>query len=861
MLTHEQTIGFIGLLATAAATVLRTRTRGSGRELFLAPPLLAAIYVFLMLSRPEESTFWFPELGDLGNALPYWAVANGCTFILTVLGVYALLVGGLSERRELMVLDSMLFAAAYIVLIFAPWMGETLPLYPSRMDALYILVTSLGLGAGMASARVFLEKPEPSIPALGLVLLIPSLLVETWRYVSTGHVQTSAPSLVALAFLLSLIYSGLGFGAALRRLSFLAIGLMLISTMPLMEAGTAQILTSKQALAPSVLALAHVVFIGWGILVRRVGMPSGGAREWSPVSVSLAAAGMFMALKPLAGSHPVAGLIDAAIYVSLVVAAASAPLAFSSLRLPAWLHVAAVAAASALATAARLAGWAPTYRAAGALLVSITAGYASAMFLIEYVRLLRGRGDVVRASLGFAYLAILLASIAVYPAITGHRVNATSMSLGSSAVICGKELFLKDVSVGVSGKRVTVNPGFFEQLWSMLEEEASAAKSQLASLASSYNTSPDRAVANILLSPEYRVSVLSPGMIGYIRAETVAGNASAEAVLEQPEPLLAWGESKLYVKVEPAGGDGFLRATILIRDLTLPQGALELLGSQEALMEASLHHVYFIANFTQPMILRSGRGWTLEVYSALIGSSILVGGKGTAETLLIGVRYSEAVVGVIEGAITVNATRIPIPAQLGPWALELQQAAENLRRATPALAQMVALEPRLMDALLGGWYQPPLEVDAPLYAWLNITLDDETLQLRVSAVMPGADDTYTVKVEEGLGNCYIDVSPPLVEGPLGTNFSLLTAYYLSTMIGEDRWKGLAALSLIAEMEGLDNLTEIADLYWLANNVAASPEAVSLGYRYNPTANLAWLSPWLMAAATGIVYVSSLRRKA
>ncbi len=860
MLSLEQIIGFTGLLTIVAVMIFRIRAQGGNQELFLAPPLLAIIYIFLALSRPEKSIFWFPELGE-ETASAYWAAINGCTFILTMLGVYSLLVGRLSERRELMALDIMLFAATYIVFIFTPLMGETLPVYPSKIGVLYILVTALGLGAGMASARVFLEKPKPSMPALGLVLLLPSLLVETWRYISTGHVQASAPSIVALAFLLSLIYSGLGFGAALRRLSFLAIGLMLISTMPLMEAGATQVLASKQMLALSVLALAHVVFIGWGILVRRVGMPGDGAKEWSPVSVSLAAAGMFMALKPLADSHPLVGLIDAAIYVSLVVAAASAPLAFSSLRLPDWLHVVVVAFASILATAARLAGWAPTYHAAGVLLVSITAGYASSIFLLEYVRLLKGRSDVVRASLGFAYLAILLASIAVYPAITGYGAKTTSMGLGSSAVICGKELVLEDISVGVSRKRVTVKPGFFEQLWSMMEREASTAKDQLVNLASSYSTSPNRAVANLLLSPEYRVSVLSPGMISYIRAETVAGNASAESLLEQPEPLLAWGESKLYVKVEPAGDGGFLRATMLIRGLTLPQGALELLGSNEALTEASLHHVYFITNFTQPMILRSGRGWTLEIYSALIGSSILVGGKGAAEALLIGVKYSEAVVGVIEGVITINATRISIPAQLGPWALELQQAIEELRRTTPALAQMIALEPWLMNALLEGWRQPQVEVDAPLYAWLNVTLNDETLQLRTSVMISGMDDKYTAKLEKDLGYCYIDVSPLLVEGPLGTNLSLLTAYYLSTMIGEDRWKSLAALSLIAEMEGLDNLTEIADLYWLANNVAANPEAVSLGYRYNPTANLAWLSPWLMAAAACIVYVSSLRRKA
>lgn len=118
-----------------------------------------------------------------------------------------------------------------------------------------------------------------------------------------------------------------------------------------------------------------------------------------------------------------------------------------------------------------------------------------------------------------------------------------------------------------------------------------------------------------------------------------------------------------------------------------------------------------------------------------------------------------------------------------------------------------------------------------------------------------------MRVEEGLGSCYIDVSPPLVEGPLGTNHSLLTAYYLSTMLAGDRWGRLAALSLVAEAEGLGSLAEIADLYWAANNVAVVPEAVSLRYRYNPAANLAWLSPWLVAAAAGIVYVSSLRRRA
>ncbi len=860
MLTHEQVVGLAGILVSVAAISMPGVRGPKSRLVLLVSPAVAVLYIFLLLSNPESSAVWLDELDKLGKAA-YWPLTNGYAFILTMLAIYSLMVVRLSTHSKLVTLDAVLLSATYVILVLAPWMGATLPVPPTKAGALYVLATALGLGAGMAAARLFLEKPDPSLPALGLVFLTPSLMAETWRYVSTGHVQASAPGVVALALLLSLIYSGLGFGAALRRLSFLAIGLMLISAIPLMEPGSSQVLTSKQALAPSILALAHVVFIGWGVLVRRTGMPRGGTNEWSPVSMSLAATGMLMALRPLAGDHPATGLIDAAIYVSLVVAAASAPLAFSSLRLPSWLHIVVAATASSLATGARLLGWVPTHHAAGVLLVSITAAYASAMFLVEYIRMLRGRSDVVRASLGFAYLAILLASIAVYPAATGYSESTASLSLGSPVTICSRELVLEDTSIGVSRVRVTVEPGFLNNLWSMLKEEASAARSQLANLASSYHSAPDQAVASLLLLPEYRVSVLSPGMIGYIRAETVAGNASAEDFLEQPEPLLAWGDARLYVKVEPSDDGGFLRATMLIQDLVLPQGALELLGSQEALMEASLHHVYFIVNFTQPIVLKSGMGWTLEIYSAVIGSSILVGGKGAAETLLVGVRYSEAVVGVIEGAITVNATRIPIPARLGAWALELQQAAEELRRVEPALAQMAALEPWLMDALLEGWSQPSVKVDAPLYAWLNATMNSETVQLRFSAVVPGMTDTYTVKVEKGLGNCYIDVSPPLVKGLLDTNHSLLTAYYLSTMMREGQWSGLAALSLVAEAGRLSNLTEIADLYWVAKNMAASPEAVSLTYRHNPTANLAWLSPWLVAAAAGIVCVSSLRRRA
>ena len=861
MLTHEQVIGLAGLLASCFALTSTLRAgEARGKAALLASPLLALLYILLISADPRSSAAWFSGLEELGSTAKYWIVANGFTFILVVLGIYALLVSRLSTRWKLLVLDNTLLLAAYIMLIVAPWMGETLPVYPSFTASAYALTVAVGLGAGMASARIFLEKPEPSVPAFGIVLLLPALLAEAWRYASAGRLPASAPPLAALALLLSLIYSDLGFSNVLRRLSFLALGLMLVSAMPLLKPGPSIILTSKPWLPAALLAVAHVVFVGWSVTVRQLHLPGRGSGGWNPLSASLAATGILIALRPLLAGHPAGTAADMALYASLVVAIVSASLAFSPIRLPAWTHMAAAATASTLVVTARLAGVVSSHHAAGALLISITAGYASAIFMVEYFRLVRGRGEALRASIGFVCLALLLAGIVAYSAFTTRQGGTATLRSGDTATLCGGEWRLHNVSARVSEARVRVSEAPLNTLWDMLVKDAAKARQQLASLAEAYTSAPNRVVADLLLPREYTVSILSPGLVGYLKAESVASNASAEKLLEAPEPLLVWSDAKLYVGVEPANTISILRATLLVRDLVLPPAAVELLGTEESLMQKSLHHLYFVANFTQPLILRSARGWTLEVYSAMIGSSTLVGGRGIAEATLVGLRYGEAVVGVVRGAFVFNTTSIPVPSELGHWALEIQDAASKLRVTSPPLAQLVALEPWLIEALTSGEQHPStLFIEVPLYARLNASIKGEQVLFTVSSYIETPLNKQTLKVERGLGACFVDVAPAIMTGPLGTRHNSLLVYYLNSMLAGDRWQRLGALALVLELEDNANLTGAADLYWLASNMAAPPDTVLLESRYNSATGLAWLAPWLVAAAAGIVCTSTRRR--
>ncbi|MCE4625008.1 MAG: hypothetical protein F7C35_03995 [Desulfurococcales archaeon] len=356
----------------------------------------------------------------------------------------------------------------------------------------------------------------------------------------------------------------------------------------------------------------------------------------------------------------------------------------------------------------------------------------------------------------------------------------------------------------------------------------------------------DRSVTRLIL--EGRVIAL-PQLNGIIENATIIDletGSNVSALITNASNFLLLNLSNPAIVSYAVGeenGTYLLRASINVKGLLIPWT----LTNGETI--SPVHNV-LIVNFSSPMEFKVetlNGAYTIHIYSAVIASPRLLGGKGNITSTPLGSLMSEAVIGVRKGEIWLpSGSIIGIPLDVGVEGYNLWVARAQLQKSNPEASKAIQALPELV--LQRGQPSPPTAVVAKyVEADLEVNRSRASCRANVYAGSAECTCTYMVKSRRMISAEIASIDPPRLTYREMVNVSYLRLKLLEGS-PRDPYTLLASAALVAGENGsvgeLLLAYRYADVMDNVSNIAIPLHTV----QDYPFYSLGGLSPWLVLAA-------------
>ncbi len=686
-----------------------------------------------------------------------------------------------------------------------PWVSEALSAVTGALLLAHALTQpgapaaappTLGVGAGLLAAALAARLRGARIPWEAALPALAGLAASVAA--GSAPVGPAAQATLALAVAVPSIDGGLGLWPRIG--AWLLLGASAYASIYASPPG-------EWALAASALAASALAPGAPGGLAAVAGLSGWGAgAPWSalPLAVAAGVGAWRRSLGPVAVASAAVAYQAGPGYAALLVAAGAA------------------------LEAARILG--PERLAAASL-----AGAAAAVL---------GRGGGLEPGVYFAAAFLAVSAIAAAPGYLGRRPGPAAVFLASLALLAVLPVYhpgsapsgcpeagLLDYSYNASGL-VAVEPGESRLVREALEAAA---------------FDPGDPVEALIAASRAAALVESPGVIANATIVDLRTGENETVSVEGSFLVLPLGRPVTVLYAVEPGGEPVFRAALRLPSVIVPPEAV---GG----VPLSPVHTLVVFEFESPMILEAAGGYRIEVYRAVLASSIMVGENATrAEETPAGTLWTNAVLGVARGVIVApGGEAVPVPSPVGEEEARLQERVSRLWTENESLAR--ALSAAALAGPGGGEARVPeaLTVEAALEvggAGAAAYYQSGTYKWRSSpAVALSGVDACIYMVEPG---------PVELEGARAP-------YPLVEALAEALDSGaLAAGSLAEAWTGSPG--EAAGLLWLASqwdvlSRLPAPEPAVEASRH-PWAAASMIGLFLLAASGALALLGEARRLA